>query len=172
MTFKECMENFPRNYTLVGFYETEQSFEVPRGHNVDDIEQWHDNPFWEDDSCYSFVEFEPTTKRFVAWTFGFFRVCGYINETNDYEEFYPATHSDAFGWEIVDPFNSNIDETILVPDDELAMELGWPLKELLDDKWRREQAAYMFDHEAYLNGLIFTSPDAIKKFVKERQDLL
>lgn len=172
MTFMDCVIDFPRNHTLVGFYETEQSFSVPSGCNVDDIEQWRDNPFWEDDSCYSFVEFEPATKRFIVWTFSFFRVRGYINETNDYDEFYPAVYSEEFGWEPIDSFYSDAGDTILVPDGELAMALGWPLEELQDDKWRREQAAYMFNPEAYSNGLIFTSPEAIKKFVNEGKHLV
>lgn len=172
MTFKECIENFPREHTLVGFYDTEQSFGVPRGRNIDDIEKWKDNPFWEDDTCYSFVEFEPATRRFIVWTFCFYRVCGYINETDDYEEFYPATYSDGCGWELVDPFDSSTDNIVLVPDDELAMALGWPLKELCKDKWRREQAAYLFNPEKYSNGLIFTSPDTIKKFVNEGKHLV
>ena len=165
MTFKNCIENFPINDTLVGTYSTDQSFSVPRGKNVDDIEHWRDNPFWEDSSCYSFVVFLPLIRKFECWSFCFNRVKGYLNETYDTDEFYPATYSKDFGWEKIDPFANNA-EQVIVPDDELAIKLGWPLEDYRKDKWRREQVAYLFNPEAYQSGYVFTSADAVKKFVK------
>lgn len=172
MTFKECVENFPCFHTLVGTYNTEQSFTVLPGCTINNIEEWPDNPFWEDSSCYSFVVFDPQAKKFIVWTFSYFRVKGYINETDDPEEFYPAIYSEGFGWEKVDPFNPRMEDQVTLPDDELAIALGWSLKDYKKDEWRREQVAYLFDMDAYTSGYVFTSPAAIKKFVKERQDLL
>lgn len=172
MTFKQCVENFPRFRTLVGTYNTEQSFTVLPGCTINNIEQWPDNPFWEDSSCYSFVVFEPQDKKFVVWTFSYFHVCGYINETDDPEEFYPAIYSKDFGWEKIDPWDPQFKEQVTTSDDELAIEMGWPLDEIEKRKWRREQVAYLFDAESYLNGFTFTSAEALKNFVKERQDLL
>lgn len=171
MTFKNCIEYFPMYDTLVGSYSTDQSFSVPAGKNVDDIDEWDNNPFWEDWSCYSFVVFLPQIKKFECWNFCFYRVKGYLNETYDTDEFYPATYSEDFGWEKIDPFAKE-SEQVTVPDDELAMQLGWPLEDYKKDKWRREQVAYLFDAESYLNGFTFTSAEAVKKFVKERKDLL
>lgn len=172
MTFKNCIENFPIHDTLVGRYISEQTFTVPNPQSVDHIERWDDNPFWEDSSCYSFVVFEPQEKKFRCWSFIFSRVSGYINETEDFEEFYPASYSEDFGWEKINPFNPNLEDKVILPDDELAWKLNWPLAECSKDKWRREQVAYLFDKDAYTKGYIFTSPGALKKFVKEREDLL
>lgn len=172
MTFKNCIENFPIHDTLIGRYDSEQSFTIPNPQSISLIEEWDDNPFWEDSSCYSFVVFEPQEKKFQCWSFIFSRVSGYINETEDSEEFYPASYSEDFGWEKIDPFNPNLEDQITLPDDELAIELGWPLAKYREDKWRREQVAYLFDAESYLNGFTFTSPDALKNFCMERKDLL
>ena len=172
MTFKNCIENFPINDTLIGYYHADQSFSVPFNGDVNDIEKWDDNPFWEDSSCYSFIVFLPLVKKFECWQFLYNRVKGYLNETYDTDEFYPVTYSEDFGWTKIDPFDPAFEEQVTSPDDELAMELGWPLDKLTEDKWRREQVAYLFDHEAYMNGFIFTSPEAVKKFVDERKDLL
>ena len=172
MTFKNCTEYFPIFDTLVGSYSSDQSFMVLPDSAIDNIEKWRDNPFWEDSSCYSFVIFNPDTKQFTVWTYSFQRVSGYINETYDPEEFYPATYSEDFRWEKVDPWNLQFEDKIITPDDELAMEMGWPLDEIKENKWRREQVAYLFDPEAYQNGYIFTSPKTLKEFVKERKDLL
>lgn len=172
MTFKNCTEYFPMYDTLVGSYSTDQSFSVPAGKNVDDIETWRDDPFWEDNSCYSFVTFNPDAKKFTVWIFAFWRVNGYINETDDPEEFFPATGSEDFGWQKIDPWDPQFEDQVTTPDDELAMEMGWPLDEIKEKKWRREQVAYLFDAYSYLNGFTFTSAEALKKFVKERKDLL
>jgi len=172
MTFKQCVENFPLINTLVGTYSTDQSFSVPRGSDVDDIEKWDNNPFWEDDSCYSFVVFIPTTKKFECWSFVFSRVRGYINETSEDDEFYPATYTEGFGWEKIDPFDPRLEDQITLPDLELAEQLEWPSGNYAQDKWRRKQVAYLFDAESYLNGFTFTSAAALKNFVKNRQDLL
>lgn len=172
MTFKDCVESFPIYDTLIGHYESNQSFTISRGTDIDDIEEWPENPFWEDASCYAFVIFVPLIKKFECYVFCFDRVKGYINETADPEEFYPATYSEDFGWEIVDPTDPRMKDQVTIPDDELAIALGWPLKDYKNDKWRREQVAYLFDMDAYTSGYTFTSPVAIKKFVKERQDLL
>jgi len=171
MTFKNCIENFPLNDTLVGYYDTEQSFSVPANCNIDDIEEWRDNPFWEDSSCYSFITFDPAIKKFTCWRFLFARVKGYINETYDYDEFYPATYIEDSGWEKIDPFNKN-ENQIVLPDDELAYEIGWPLDRLNEPQWQREHVAYLFDVDSYMNGFTFTTPNAVKNFVKERKDLL
>ena len=172
MTFKECVEYFPINHTLIGHYDTQQSFSVPHGHNVDNIDEWDNNPFWEDSSCYAFVVFDPVIKKFTCWDFCFSRVKGYLNDSEDPKNFYPATYSEDFGWEKIDPFNPRLEDQITLPDEELAEELGWPLDDYSADKWRREQVAYLFDVESYLNGFTFTSAEAVKKFVKERKDLL
>ena len=164
MKFKDCVKNFPLNDTLVGYYDTEQSFSISVGRSVDNIEKWRDNPFWEDDNSYAFITYEPFDNKFTCWNFLFDRVKGYLNETDDPDNFYPATHSEDFGWIKIDPS----DPKVIFPDDKLAIKLGWPLEELTTDKYRREQVAYLFDPENYLNGYILTSPDAIKKFVKSK----
>lgn len=172
MTFKNCVENFPIYDTLIGHYDSNQSFTISRGTDIDDIDEWRENPFWEDSSCYAFVVFVPLIKKFECYLFCFDRVKGYINETTDPEEFYPATYSEDFGWEIVDPFNPRMEDQVTLPDDELAIALGWSLKDYKKDEWRREQVAYLFDVESYLNGFTFTNAEALKNFVKEREDLL
>ena len=116
--------------------------------------------------------FEPQEKKFRCWSFIFSRVSGYINETEDFEEFYPASYSEDFGWEKIDPFNPNLEDQVVLPDDELAWKLNWPVAKDSEDKWRREQVAYLFNAESYLNGFTFTNPDALKIFCIERKELL
>jgi hypothetical protein len=164
MRFKDCTEYFPIFDTLVGSYQPFASISA--------TEEWRENPFWEDSSCYSFVTFDPDTKKFTAWSYSFWRVNGYINETDDPEEFYPAVCSEDYGWEKVDPWNYQSNDQVIALDDELAIEMDWPLDEIKERKWRREQVAYLFDTDSYLNGFTFTNIEALKKFIKERKDLL
>ena len=165
MTFKECVQRFPLYDTLIGNYSLEQRFSIKHISDVDDIEEWKDNPFWEDSSCYSFVSFNPTSIEFECFTFTFSRVSGYLNETDDPDKFYPATYSVDFGWEKIDFNHSNwIGDEIITPDDELAIRYGWPNSK--DNKWRREQIAFLFNADSYANGLTFTTPDALKEFVR------
>ena len=162
MTFKNCVENFPLEETWVGSYSEDETFSIARP-GPEFTEE--DELFWEDDSCVSFVVWNPTDKQFHHIFYGFWPVKGYITETNDTDDFYPATYSPDFGWEKVDPFYG--EDEIFKPDDELAIELGIPLEHYKEKKWRREVIAYSYDIEAYCNGWTFTSLEALNKFVKE-----
>lgn len=152
MTFKNCVEYYPLDESWVGEY-----FDEP-------ISKDENMFFWEDDSCVSFVVWDPQDKLFHSIHFGFFPVKGYINDTDDPNEFYPATYSDDFGWEKVDPFNEDI---VFAPDDETAIMLGIPLEHYKEKRWRREIIAYFYDTEAYCNGWIFTSLESLNKFIEE-----
>lgn len=168
MTFEECVKNFPLRDTLIGSYSTEQSFTLSQPEGVYDIADWRDSPFWEDESCYSFIVYCPESNKFECWSFLFDRVCGYINESEDVNNFYPATCTDSFGWSKIDPLDPRLEDQITLPDIELAKEKGWPLEDIRERKWRREQVAYLFDREAYNKGYIFTSHKAIIDFVESR----
>lgn len=169
MTLKSCIENFPKDDTLIGQYELSQ---IKRTSDIEDIENWRYNPFWEDATCYSFIIFNPATKRFECWNYIFDKVSGYISCSGEYDDFFPVIYSEDFGYEKIDPWDPQFKDQVTTLDDELAMEMGWPLDEIKERKWRREQVAYLFDAESYLNGFTFTSAEALKKFVKEQKDLL
>ncbi len=163
MTFKQCTENFPLNDTWVGEYSEEDTDVISIKYQTKFTEE--DMLFWEDDSCISFVIWDPIDKMFHHIYYGFFPVKGYLTEEDNDGNFYPATYSPDFGWEKVDPFHG--EDQIFVPDEELAIELGIPLEHYKEKQWRREIIAYSYDIEAYCNGWIFTSLESLNKFIKE-----
>lgn len=153
MTFKTCTEYYPIHETLVGNYWYDQSFEASKD---TDIEGLREDPFFEDRSCYAFVVYNEEDDEFDCYKFVFYRVGGYINDSDDYGNFYPAYYEDDFGWTKIDPDNLEDGDMLVVYNDEL------PGKNL------REQLAYLYDPELYEKGFIFTEPVSIKYFLSER----
>lgn len=164
MNFKTCTEYFPLNDTWVGQYSNEEEDILSITHQVIFTEE--DELFWEDDSCCAFITWDPEDKVFHNMYFGFAPVKGYLTETEDPDDFYPATYSEDFGWEKIDPFEEEALQ-VFAPDYEIATGLGIPLEHYKEKKWRREVIAYCYDVESYENGWTFTSLESLNKFVKE-----
>lgn len=173
MTFEECVKEFPIWKTIIGNYGMDGDFSIDKKEAIDNIENWHDCPLeWENnnndyDCAYPFVVFE--NGKFECWYFAGQRVNGYLNESTDPNNFFPATYSEDFGWEPYNPDSKdNYNTSYFVPDYILQDELiaqGRIKSRMFGDKWLREQVAYTFDSEKYLNGEIFTTFDQIKEFV-------
>lgn len=170
MKFDECVVKYPIQHTLVGYYDSDQYFRLPIGGNVDDIEHWQNPPFQDGEGCYSFITYDPFIRDFTCWQFIFQRVEGYINNSNDPNNFFPAICSKDFNWEKIDPYAKS-GFRIIPLSRELAEKFGWPLDEYATDKYRKEQIAYLFNPKSYLEELTFTNAAAIKKFVNEQKAL-
>lgn len=176
MKFKECTEKFPIWKTIIGNYGMDQTFTINSKNAVDDIENWPDSPLeWnnndEYDCAYPFVVHVGAGK-FECWYFAGIRVNGYLNETEEEDNFYPSTYSEDFGWEPYHPEDNNYNTMYFIPDQKLQEELigkGRLPHKLFGSKWMNEQVAYIYDSEKYMKGEIFTSYDALKKFIKEEK---
>lgn len=166
MTFKEVCEYFPRGDTYVGDYGEEGTFTVKPGADVTfGPEDEYPVLEWDDKGAIPFVVYEPDADTFYCMYYAYFPVQGYINESGEPDDFYPATNDESFGWELIDPEFG--EDTIFTPDDELAAELGYEGQEY-SRNFRREQVAYNYDIEAYMDGRIFTTYEALNKFLRER----
>ena len=161
MTFKDCAKYYPIDYTYVGDYSLNETYTKDQL-NSDTIAEALE---WNDESAIPFIVYDAATQTFENWYYAFWRVKGYLNETYEMDEFYPATNSESFGWEKVDPDTE--DSTIYAPDDELANELGFGPDMGKNDDFRREQVAYSFDVEAYTNGTIFTTREKLERFLSK-----
>ena len=174
MTFEECVEKFPIWKTIIGNYGMDENFTINVKEAIDDIEDWPNQPLeWinsnDYDCAYPFVVFEDG--KFECWYFAGQRVNGYLNESTDVNNFYPATYSEDFGWEPFDPKSrDNYNASYFIPDMELRDELikQGKIGKIFGHKWMNEQVAYMYNPEKYMKGEIFTTFDSIKKFVHEK----
>lgn len=173
MTFEECVKEFPIWKTIIGEYKTNLDFTIYTANDIDNIEHWNNIPLeWpqgEGPECsYPFIVYVGNNK-FECYFFSGIRVCGYLNETENPNLFFPATYSNNFQWEA---YNFTLDKyknmRSFTPNYELRDELvslGKPVEDMTGHDWMNEQVAYTFDSEKYLNGEIFTTFDQIKEFV-------
>ena len=158
MTFEEVVKKYPLHTTYVGDFYCDETFQASSLKDVIDIDHWEFAPFdWSSDSL-PFVYYNTDTNQVEGWRFSFFPVAGYINDSDNPDQFQPATYSDDFGWEIVD-FNEYI---VLLEPENID-----PDYEYLT---RVEQAAQLFDKEAFDQGLIFCTADAIKNYFGRKEE--
>ena len=173
MTFDVCVRNYPIDETLVGSYGCDQSFKINDANSIDDIETWPNQPLdWGDDSAFPFVVYNEAENLFEGVYFGFWRIKGYINPTGLAEDFYPATNSPDFGWEIIDPDKFN-EDIIVWPTISIIMNVANQMNrpEMLEydaNDRMREQIAWMYNNELYEKGYIFTTYEQLKKFVHKK----
>mgnify|MGYP007101845585 CR=1 FL=1 len=164
MLFERCVELYPIDKTIIGDYSTEQSFKVEPGGTIDNIEKWYDPILeWDDKDAFPFVVYNKEEDKFECWYFASEVVKGYINTSGKSDDFLPMTYLEGYGWNIVDIER----DSIFTSDDELYAELNLPPEMSWYEKMR-EQVAYYFDVEAYLDGRTFTTYSALKKFVREK----
>ena len=154
MTFEEVIKKYPLNTTYVGNFYHEESFTAHSYEDVKDIDRWDSPPFDWGSGCLPFVYYDEITDEFECWMFSYWPIAGYINETNNPNNFYPATYSEEYGWEKVDV--NNTEDIILLEPDNIDRNY-----EYLE---RVEQAAKVWDEEAFKRGKVFCTADAIKNY--------
>lgn len=164
MNLKTIQDYYPKYETLIGFYNHDQTFYAHSYNDIKDIDRWDEAPLDWLEGYLPFIVY-CSEGRFECYGFAYWRVEGYY--TSDGDDFDLVTHSDEFGWEVYDPFNMENDMQILESDYEEAEEYGWA--NCRDYEWRVEQAAKRFDTEAYTEGRIFTSYDAVKIFCAQME---
>ena len=161
MKFEECIKDYPIHDTLVGDYSMQWVYTLDEARN---LRNSYNPPLeWGSDCAYSFLVYDEEQNTFSSWCYAFFRVSGYLSKDPSFDDIIPALNDDG-NWEELGDW-----EEPLLPDEELAKEFGWPLDEYKNDFWRQEQAAYEFDPEAYKAGHIFTTYDALERFIKEME---
>ena len=165
MDFKTIQEYFPMEKTLIGFYSTDQSFKAHCFEDVKDIDRWEFPPLDYATGCYPFVYYNEEWDKFECWMFAAWPVQGYY--TNDVygEDYQLITNEPDFGVEIVDPFDHDEYHIVFKPyaEDDYEEKI---LQLYADDEYRQqlELAAYRWNPEAYINGKIMTTYDAVKNF--------
>lgn len=155
MTFEECVKKYPKYKTFVGGYYTDQTFTAHSFEDVKDIDKWEYAPLDWGSGSLPFIVYIPEKDIFECWTYSYYTVQGYINETNNPNNFYPATYSEDFGWEKVDV--NNLGDTVILEPIEVVDE---------DNEYyeRVIQAAHTFDKEAFYNCHIMLTYDDVKHF--------
>ena len=158
MTFEEVTKKYPIRTTYVGNFYSDQSFIAHCYDDIKDIDRWDYAPLDWGSGALPFIYYNEESDEFECWTFSYFPVMGYINETTNPNNFYPLTYSEWSGWEKVN-FNS-IKNIILVEPENIDMNY-----EYLE---RVEQAAKYWDEEAFNSGKIFCTYDAIKNYFVDK----
>lgn len=158
MTFEEVTKKYPLHTTYVGNFTCDQHFTAHSYNDVKDIDQWDYAPLDWGSGVLPFIYYNKEQDRFDCMTFYYFPVRGYINETTDPNNFYPATNSEDFGWEKVDINNTH--DIILVEPENIDKDYYF-----LE---RVEQAAKAWDEDAFNSGKIFCTYDAIKNYFANR----
>ena len=179
MTFQECITKFPIFKTYVGnygYFSDEPDLIITSEQDIEKLQYSDEPPLeWENNSDYDFsfpfiiYEGENTFSR---WYFSAYIVSGYLNETDEDDQFFPATYSEDSGWAIYNPLIHDTVQTLyFVPDyklQEQLLEQGRLPHKIFGAKWMTEQVAYSFDKDKYLRGEIITNYKQLKEFMKEK----
>ena len=166
MTFEEVCRKYPKYTTLVGNYYNDENFEAHCYKDVENIDKWDYPPLEPILNSIPFIYYNTTTDKFECWLFSYDTVSGYINETDNPNNFYPLIYSESFGLEKID-FNSS-EYIIFTPNEEEAAKLGF--ENPTDYAAREAQVTFHFDKEEYIKGNIFTSYDAVKNFCRKMEN--
>ena len=158
MTFEEVTKKYPMYTTYVGNFYNDESFRAHCYDDIKDIDRWNYAPLDWGSNALPFIYYNEEKDEFECWTFSYWSVMGYMNETANPNNFYPLTYSEDFGWEKVD-FNS-AENIILVEPENIDAEYRY-----LE---RVEQAAKCWNEEAFNSGKIFCTYDAIKNYFANR----
>lgn len=161
MTFEEVTKKYPLYTTYVGQFYCDERFTAHFYDDIKDIDRWEFSPFDWGSGWLPFVYYNEANDEFECWSFVYFVVSGYINETIHPNNFYPAIFSaDYSNWEKIDV--NNTDDIILVEPKNIDKDY-----EYLE---RIEQAAKVWDKEAFERGKIFCTADAIKNYFGDKQN--
>ena len=165
MNFKTIQEYFPMEKTLIGFYSTDQKFKAHCYSDVKNIDQWNYAPLDWATGYYPFIYYNEENDEFECWMFSAWPVRGYYTNDTEGENYQLITIEPDFGVEIIDPFNYDDYHKLLQPyaEDDYEEKI---LQLYADDEYRQqlELAAYRWNPEAYMNGEIMTTYDAVKNF--------
>lgn len=154
MTFEEVTKKYPLNTTYVGYFYHDESFTAHSYDDIKDIDRWDYAPLDWGSGSLPFIYYNEEHDEFECWTFSYYPVRGYLNETTNSNNFYPAIFSDDWNWEKVDV--NNTEDIILVEPENIDKDY-----EYLE---RVEQAAKVWDEDALKCGKIFCTYDAIKNY--------
>ena len=161
MTLKTIQEYYPIKDTLVGSYGTDQTFTATKYAQVADIDRWDYAPLDWGEGYMPFIRYR--NGEFECWYFSYWRVCGYYTE-GDYDGFKLVTHSEEFGYEVIDLDKEDKEHVIIIPEYNKRGKRKNAYEDML------EIAARKFDQNAYEEGRILTSYDAVKNFVMRLEE--
>ena len=157
MNFKEVCEWFPIDETWFGryFYQGRFSRDEVLNKNLElfslDIRD-----------TFAFLTYNEQTKMYDSYLFCFNPIKGYINETSNTDEFYPAFFIPDAEWQTFHPEDRADDDDyeIITYDsmlrEELTLLTNRDYSQLSKHEWLIEQVAYLFDPENYLKGYTIT----------------
>ena len=161
MTFEECVKKYPKYKTFVGNYGMDSTFKAHCFEDVKDIDRWEYAPLDWGSGVLPFVVYNQVTDIFECWYYAYDTVQGYLNETENPNNFYPAIYNEDLGWEKVDVNNlRNI----------VILEPITPVDENNEYYERIIQAAHTFDKEAFYNCRIMLTYDDIKHFCSKMEE--
>ena len=164
MDFTDIQKKYPLQDTIIGFYDSDQSFTVDNFEQVKNIDRWEYAPLDWGDSVMPFVRFNG--EEYECWFFGYDRVCGYYYDGKQYGL---VTFNSEFGTEITFPNKSDKYHIIMTPDEEDLKQYNNDWDEACQYENMIEHVARVFDPQAYKEGRIFTTYDGIKNFVYNRE---
>ena len=94
MNFEEVTKKYTLYTTYVGNFYCDEHFTAHSYNAVKDIDRWDCAPLDWGPGALPFVYYNEAKDEFDCWVFSYFPVNGYINETADPNNFYPAIFSD------------------------------------------------------------------------------
>ena len=154
MTFEEVVKKYPLHTTYVGRFYYDEHFTAHSYDDIKDIDRWDYAPLDWDSGILPFIYYNEAEDKFDCWVFSYYSVEGYINETINPNNFYPAVFTEEWNWEKVNI--NNTEDIILVEPENIDKDY-----EYLE---RVEQAAKVWDEDAFKRGKIFCTYDAIKNY--------
>lgn len=155
MTLKTIKEYYPCDSTYVGFFDSDYAFKFLNLKDIENIDDWNDTPFYDNENCKSFLEY-CGDNNYKSWFFGFFKVQGYFTD-GDYDNFYPMIYSDDFGWEKID---------IDIEDDQHIL-IAPPCEE--DSETYISKIIMAFKELHPDCGQIITNSEELRNFIKEKK---
>ena len=163
MTLKELQEQFPTGTTVAGFYDLEQKFNAHDYYEVQNIDMWPNAPLDWGFGAYPFIRYNNEDDCFECWVFIYKPVSGYIfKETKD--SGVCASYSKDFGWQTFE----DADTVFTINDEWMKENFSNEERPLYEN--RVEQAAHFFDPQAYDEGRILTTYDAVKEFCSDARN--
>ncbi len=154
MTFEEVIKKYPPHTTYIGNFYCDERFTAHSYDDVKNIEKWDNAPLNCCPGTLPFIYYNETHDDFECWTFSYYPVSGYINDDINTNNFYPAVFTDEWGWEKIDV--NNTEDIILIKPDNI--DNGY------DYLARVEQAAKVWNEEAFRRGKIFFTYEEIKNY--------
>ena len=153
MNFTEIQKKYPMHNTIIGFFNTDESFKANTYEEIQDVEKYYAPLDGFYDTGLPFIIYEDD--RFYCHAFLYDRVKGYYT---DGEKYYLVTFSEDLGTEITDPNDTDEYHQVIVWNDNIS-------KEELTRKLAKE-----FDEKAYSENRVFINFNELEKFIIAREN--